>query len=56
MCLVNLDDVIVFSKMAEDHVHHLYTVLTPLRKAGVTLNLQKCSFFTPEVDYPGHMV
>lgn len=56
MCLVYLDDVIVFSKTAEDHVHHLDTILTRLRKAGVTLNLKKRSFFKREVEYLGHLV
>lgn len=45
MCLVYLEDAIVFSKTAEDHIHHQDTVLTLLRKAGVTLNLERYSFF-----------
>lgn len=56
MCLVYLDDVIVFSKTAEDHVRHLDLVLTRLRKAGVTLNLEKCAFFKREVEYLGHII
>lgn len=56
ICLVYLDDVIVFSKSAEEHVRHLDVVLTRLRKAGVTLNLEKCAFFKKEVEYLGHLV
>jgi len=37
ICLVYLDDVIVFSRSPEDHLHHLNEVLTRLGKAGVTL-------------------
>lgn len=55
-CLFYLDDVIVFSKTAEDHVRHLDTILTRLHSAGVKLNLTKCSFFKKEVEYFGHMV
>lgn len=39
MCLVYLDDVFVFVKTAEDHVHHLDRVLSRLRMAGVTLTI-----------------
>jgi len=56
ICLVYLDDVIVFSKTAEEHIQHLDTVLTRLREAGVALNLEKCSLFKTEVEYLGHIV
>jgi len=39
ICFVYLDDVIIFSANAEQHVKDVDTVLHCLRKAGVTLNL-----------------
>jgi len=37
ICLVYLDDVIVFLGSPEEHLQHLDEVLTLLGKAGVTL-------------------
>jgi len=56
ICLVYLDDVIIFSANAEQHVKDVDTVLHRLREAGVTLNLEKCTWFSDEVEYLGHNV
>ena len=56
ICLVYLDDVIVFSKDQETHLDHLDTVLSLLRNEGVSLKLKKCFFFRPKVDYLGHVI
>jgi len=55
-CLFYLDDVIVFSRTAEDHIKHLREVLLLLEKAGVTCKPVKCNFFQREVEYLGHIV
>ena len=55
-CLIYLDDVIVFSRTIEQHVRDVDTVLTLLRKAGVTLKLKKCFWFQNRVDYLGHVI
>ena len=56
ICLVYLDDVIIFSANAEQHVKGVDTVLHRLREAGVTLNLEKCTWFFDEVEDLGHIV
>ena len=56
ICLVYIDDVIVFSKDRESHLRHLDEVLTLLREAGVTIKLSKCFFFEDKVDYLGHVI
>lgn len=56
ICLVYLDDVIVFSKSAEDHLEHLETVLSLLKAHGVSLKANKCHLFQEEVDYLGHVI
>jgi len=56
ICLVYLDDVIIFSATPEQHIKDVDTVLTRLREAGVTLKLRKCKWFTTEVEYLGHIV
>ena len=55
-CLIYLDDVIVFSKTAQQHVKDVDLVLTLLRQAGVTLKLKKCFWFQDRVDYLGHVI
>jgi len=56
ICLVYLDNVIIFSANAEQHVEDVDTVLHRLREAGVTLTLEKCIWFSDEVEYLGHIV
>jgi len=56
LCLVYIDDVIIFSASAEQHVKDVDVVLTRLREAGVTLNVEKCTWFSDEVEYLGHIV
>jgi len=56
ICLVYLDDVIVFSGSPEEHLQHLDEVLTLLGKAGVTLKASKCHFFQEKVEYLGHAI
>ena len=55
-CLVYLDDVIVFSKTLDEHVKHVQDVLNILQRAGISLKLKKCNFFTKAVDYLGHVI
>ena len=56
ICLVYLDDVIVFSRSPEEHFQQLNEWLTRLGKAGVTLKAAKCLFFQEEVEYLGHVI
>ena len=54
--LVYLDDIIIYSKSIEEHYDHLQTVLGLVHKAGISLKIHKCQFFTETVDYLGHTV
>ena len=49
ICLVYLNDVIVFLRTHAEHVNHLDAVLRLLRSAGISLKLNKCRFFQPRV-------
>lgn len=51
-----LDDVIVYSKTAEEHLAHLKDILNRLRKAGLKLKSSKCDFFKREIHYLGHVI
>ena len=51
-----LDDIIIFSKTEEEHLQHLEEIFKRLRKAGLKLKLQKCSFFKKHIQYLGHLI
>lgn len=51
-----LDDVIIYSKSAEDHAKHLDAVLTALGQAHLRVKLSKCVFNRPELPFLGHIV
>lgn len=51
-----IDDVLMFTRTAEDHVDHLRAVLDKLRKAGLKLKPKKCHFVRQSIEYLGHMI
>ena len=51
-----LDDIIIISKTEEEHLQHLEEIFEWLRKAGLKLKLQKCSFFKKHIQYLGHLI
>jgi len=56
LCVVDLDYVIIFSASAEKHVKDVDVVPTLLCGAGGTLKLEKCTRFSDEIEYLGHIV
>ena len=56
MCLVYLDDCLVFGKTFEEFVERLDLVLTAIEDAGLTINPRKCVFATDRVLHLGHII
>jgi hypothetical protein len=56
MCMVYLDDVIVFSETFEDHIDRLEQVFTRLKEAGLKLKPSKCHLFKRSVEFLGHII
>jgi len=56
ICLIYLDDILVYSKTFEDHLSHLRQVFDHLRHANLKLKPSKCNFACPQVKYLGHVV
>ena len=54
--LAYLDDVIIFTKSAEQHLKHIQIVITRLKQAKVRLKKSKCLFFKQELHYLGHLL
>lgn len=53
---VYLDDILIYSKTAEEHGRHLRLVLDLLRKHKLHAKMLKCEFWRTEVRYLGHIV
>lgn len=45
------DDILIFSKSLEDHVHHLHTVLQMLQSHQFYAKLSKCTFVQETIEY-----
>lgn len=54
--LVFFDDILVYSKTLEEHIHHLRLVFSWLRDDQWKLKLSKCSFARESIFYLGHVV
>jgi hypothetical protein len=54
--LVYLDDILIYSNSAEEHLEHLRLVLQALREAKLYVRPKKCTFNQPEVEFCGHIV
>ena len=51
-----LDDIIVFSKTAEDHMEHLERIFAALLMADLKIKVSKCEFFKKHVSYLGFLI
>jgi len=56
ICLVYLDDVIVFGKTFEEMAENLKQIFIRFRKANLRINPKKCSLFGRQVKYLGHVI
>ena len=56
ICLIYLDDIVIFSRTIEEHIIHLSQILTCLKEAGLKVKLSKCQFAQTAVKYLGHIV
>ena len=55
-CIIYLDDIIVFSRTPEEHLHRLTAVFNKLKAAGLKLKPSKCDLFKQWINYLGHVV
>ena len=56
ICMVYIDDIVIFSNNVEQHAYHLSLVLERLSQAGLQLKPSKCSFELPEIELLGFVV
>ena len=56
ICLVYLDDIVVYAKTAEQHLERLEMIFQRLGEAGLKLKPEKCRFFRRSVSFLGHVI
>jgi hypothetical protein len=54
--VVFIDNILVYSKMEEEHDKHLRIVLQMLRKHKLYAKFDKCDFYEKEIQYIGHAI
>jgi hypothetical protein len=53
---VFIDDILIYSRMTEEHDEHLSLVLQCLRENKLYGKLSKCSFYQSKIHYLGHVI
>eukprot|EP01127_Copromyxa_protea_P012021 TRINITY_DN3093_c0_g1_i1.p1 TRINITY_DN3093_c0_g1~~TRINITY_DN3093_c0_g1_i1.p1 ORF type:complete len:413 (+),score=38.03 TRINITY_DN3093_c0_g1_i1:1903-3141(+) len=56
VCLVFVDDIVVWGENVDDHLKNLAMVFDALDRDGFTLKLSKCRFCMKEIRYLGHVI
>lgn len=56
ICVVYLDDILIFSTSLEEHKDSITKIFNVLRENNLKIQFDKCKFFTKETEYLGHVL
>ncbi|SCO20290.1 uncharacterized protein FFB20_15917 [Fusarium fujikuroi] len=56
ICIVYLDDILIFSKTREEHTKHLKQILERMKDAELYAKPSKCSFYQDRVEFLGFIL
>ena len=51
-----LDNIIIFSRTPQEHLSHICMVFEKLKSANLSIKKSKCSLFSKEIQYLGHIL
>ena len=54
--LVYIDDILIYSQTEEEHIELIRWVLKKLSENGLCVNIDKCTFHVPEVEFVGFQI
>jgi hypothetical protein len=54
--IIFLDDILIYSKIEEDHEKYLWMVIRVMRENQLYANISKCTFYQTQIHYLGHVV
>jgi hypothetical protein len=54
--LIFIDDILIYSKIEEEHEEHLKIVLQNLREHKLYVNFDKCDFYKRKIQYLGRVI
>ena len=55
-CRCYIVDIIVWSKLTEEHIRNLEEIFKRLREAGLKVHPRKCVFGADNIDFLGHRI
>jgi len=56
ICVVYLNDILIYSQLKEEHKHHVCEILEQLQRYKLFVNLRKCVFSTDTIEFLGFIV
>lgn len=56
ICVVYLDDILIFSTSLQEHIVNINKIFDKLRIANLKIQIDKCNFFSKETEYLGHLL
>lgn len=56
ICIVYLDDILIYSQTEEEHTQHVLRVLERLEQHNLFVKLEKCAFDVSEVSFLGYVI
>ena len=54
--VVFIDDILIYSKVKEEHDEHLQIILQVLREHKLYAKFSKCEFYKDKIQYLGHVI
>jgi hypothetical protein len=56
ICLVYLDDIIIYSNTPKEHLDHIRMVIARLREHNLKIKVSKCKFAQRRIEYLSHII
>ena len=54
--MVYLDDILIFSRTKEDHIHRIKNVFQRIKESGLKINPEKCQFLVRQTKFLGYII